>query len=217
MKKKLTQFDMEKDQWYYQPKIYINTKSTDSLYSEMTEFRSSLSRDLSKKFVSDLDSFFEEDIDTNAKKPKKRKSENSGLGKLLVNNHKLRKPVISFFSDKARVLEEEIERISLDIELRRKIHRESLCLIKKDTNEIKRLLDEISLYSPGTNHSIDIRRLDLEREIIGLRKEQRISKLSLWKDIVFLSRELREITFEYQALKRMTELIENGGNDDLAG
>jgi hypothetical protein len=83
--------------------------------------------------------------------------------------------------------------------------------------KIKRLLHEISLYSPGTKHSVDIRRLDLEREIIGLRKELRISKLSLWKDLVFLRRELREMVFEYQALKRMADLVENGGKNDVAG
>ncbi len=61
MNKKLAQFDAEKDEWYYQPKIYINPKSADILYSETVEFRSSLSRDLSKKFLENLDSMLEED------------------------------------------------------------------------------------------------------------------------------------------------------------
>ena len=212
MSKKLTLFDSEKDEWYYQPKIYINHKSIDDLYSETVEFRSSLSRDMSKKFLSELDSLLEGEDSSKISKSKRTKHK-PGLGKHL-NNYKLRMPVISFFADKARVLKEEIEKINLDMELRRKIFRESLCLIKKDKKEIKRLLHEISLYSPGMKHSIDIRRLDLEREITGLRKELRISKLSLWKDLVFLRREFREIIFEYQALKRMGELVENGEKKD---
>lgn len=217
MNKKLELFDTEKDEWYYQPKIYINPKNADPLYSETVEFRSSLSREMSKKFLENLDSMLEEEEESDKGKAKGRKNRDSDLGKLLNNNHKLNRPVISFFSDKARVLKEEIEKINLDVEVRRKIHREFQEFIQKDKKDIKRLLHEISLYSPGMKHSIDMRRLDLEREIIGLRKELRISKLSLWKDLVFLRRELREIIFEYQALKRMAELVENGGANDVSG
>ena len=217
MKKKLSQFDSTKDQWYYQPRIYINSKSADELYSETIEFRSSLSREMSKKFLDDLDSFMEEDETPKTGKSKKRKNNDSGIGRLLKNNGKLRKPVISFFSDKARVLKEEIDKINRDMEERKRIHNEAKCNIKKDTKEVERLLFEISLYSPGTKHSIDIRRIDLERELMSMSKELRLSKLSLWKDLVFLRRELREIIFEYQALKRMAELVENGGGNDVAG
>ena len=217
MKKKLELFDTEKDEWYYQPKIYVNHRGADELYSETIEFRSSLPRYMSRKFLDVLDSFMEEDESTKAGKSNRRKNNNSGIGRLLNKNGKLRKPVISFFSDKAKVLKEEIDKINLDIEIRRKIHREFQDLICKDKKDIKGMLHEISLYSPGTKHSIDIRRLDLERELIGLGKELRLSKLSLWKDLVFLRRELREIIFEYQALKRMGELVENGGKNDVSG
>lgn len=217
MKKKLSQFDSTKDQWYYQPRIYINSKSADELYSETIEFRSSLSREMSKKFLDDLDSFLEEGEESKTGKSKKHKNNDPGIGRLLKNNGRLRKPVISFFSDKAKVLKEEIDKINRDMEERKSIHKEAQCKIKKDVKEVERLLFEISLYSPGTKHSIDIRRIDLERELMSMSKELRLSKLSLWKDLVFLRRELREIIFEYQALKRMAELVENGGGNDVAG
>lgn len=217
MKKTLQSFDTEKDEWYYQPKIYINPRSADPLYSDTIEFKSSLSRDLSKKLLNELDSLLEEEDKPDKGRAKKRNNKNSGLGKLLNSNQKLRKPVISFFSDKARVLKEEIEKINQDMEIRKKIQRKSQEDICKDVKEVRRLLHELSLYSPGTKHSIDVRRLDLERELIGLGKEKRLAKLSLWKDIVFLRRELREIVFEYQALKRMGELVENGGKNDVSG
>lgn len=43
MAKKLSQFDVEKDDWYYQKKLYVNTRSSDSLYDELKEFRLELS------------------------------------------------------------------------------------------------------------------------------------------------------------------------------
>lgn len=211
MKKKLSSFDSEKDEWYYQPKIYINPKSADILYDESIEFRSTLSRDMSKKFLENLDSMLEEEDESEKGKSKRRKNNNSGLGKILNGNQKLRRPVISFFSDKAKVLKEEIEKINQDMAAREKIHKEAEACMQKDVKEVGRLLHDISLYSPGSSHSIDMRRMDLERELLLLNKELRFGKISLWKDIVFLRRELREILFEYQALKRMAELVENGG------
>jgi len=217
MKRKLASFDTEKDEWYYQPKIYINPKSSDILYDESIEFRSSLSRDLSKKIVDSLDSLLETNNEKKTGKPNKPSANGSDFGALLRANGKIRRPVISFFSDKAKVLKEEIEKINADAEERKRLQKETKEDICADSKEVRRLLQEISLYSPGTKHSIDLRRIELEREMLGLRKESRVAGLSLWKDIVMLRRELREILFEYQALKRMAELVENGGKNGLAG
>jgi len=214
MKKKLELFDTEKDQWYEQPRIYINLKSAEPLYSDAIEFRSSLSRELSRKLVDGLDSLIEQENGEEKGKPKKGK--NNGIIKILNGNQKLRKPVISFFSDKARVIKEELERLNNYLEMRKAMHERSVENIREDVEALKRFLKEISLYAPGTKHSIDIRRLDLEREVLGLRKEQRISEISLFKDILFLRNTQREMVFEYQALKRMAELVENGGKNDVA-
>lgn len=208
MKKKLSAFDSEKDVWYYQPKIYIDTKSADALYEERIEFRSSLSRELAKKVVESLDVLLDEEDEKGGKV--KRKGEANFAG-ILKANGKIRKPVVSFFADKARVLREEIEKINAEADERRRLHSEMKSMIEADLKEVKRLLSEISLYAPGTKYSIDLRRIELEREMLSLRKERRLAEISLWKDLVFLRREMREIVFEYQALKRMAELVENGG------
>jgi hypothetical protein len=92
MKKKLSSFDSEKDECYYQPKIYINPKSADPLYYDTVEFHSSLSRDMSRKFLDNLDSMLEEEDESEKGKSKRRKNNNSGLGKILNGNQKLRKP-----------------------------------------------------------------------------------------------------------------------------
>ncbi len=120
-------------------------------------------------------------------------------------NGSVRKPVISFFSDKAKVLKEEIEKINADAEARKRVHREMKEAVCADAKELKRLLQEISLYAPGTKHSIDLRRIELERELLSLKKEARAVSLSFWKDMVMLRRELREILFEYHAVKRMAK------------
>lgn len=214
MKKKLIQFDSEKDEWYYQPKIYINRKSGEPLYSETIEFKSSLSRDLSSKFVQELDLLLEDENEPEKGKPKK--SKNNGIGKILNGNQKLRKPVISFFSDKAATISREIDKLNRYIETRKAIHKKSAESVTEDIESLSRFLKEIGLYAPGTKHSIDIRRLDLKREMLGLRKELRIAEISLFKDILFLRNTQREMIFEYQALKRMSELVENGGGNDVS-
>jgi len=200
---------------YRKETFYIDTRSlTDSLYSESMDFRSSLSRDLSSKFVKELDLLLEDENEEEKGEPKKSKS--NSAGKILNGNQKLRKPVISFFSDKAATISGEIDKLDNYIDLRKAIHKKSLERITQDIESLRRFLKEIALYAPGTKHSIDIRRLDLEREMLGLRKELRISELSLFKDILFLRNTQREMIFEYQALKRMSELVENGGKNDLA-
>jgi hypothetical protein len=35
VRKNLMKFDMEKSEWYYQPKIYINRQDADSTYNEL--------------------------------------------------------------------------------------------------------------------------------------------------------------------------------------
>jgi len=201
---------------YKKEVFYIDTKGlNDSLYSELPEFRSSLSRELSNKIVDNLDTLLEGENEEEKGKPKKGK--NNGIIKILNGNQKLKKPVISFFSDKARVIKEELEKLNNYLEMRKAIHERSVANIQEDVETLKRFLKEISLYAPGTKHSIDIRRLDLEREVLGLRKEQRISEISLFKDVLFLRNTQREMVFEYQALKRMAELVENGGKNDVAG
>ena len=207
MRKKLSSFDSEKDVWYYQPKIYIDTRSADALYEEKLEFRSSISRQLAQKVVDNLEALLDEDEKGGKAK---RKGEGNFAG-ILKANGKIRKPVVSFFTDKARVLREEIEKINAEADERKRLHSEMKSMIEADLKEVKRLLAEISLYAPGTRHSIDLRRIELEREMLSLRKERRLAEVSLWKDLVFLRREMREIVFEYQALKRMAELVENGG------
>ena len=201
---------------YRKEVFYIDTKGlTDSLYSEMPEFRSFLSRELSNKIVDSLESILEGEPEEERGRPSKSGG-GSGLGKILNGNRKVRKPVISFFSDKARVLGEEIEKLNKYIETRKSIHRNVEKNVKEDVETLKRFLKEISLYSPGTKHSIDIRRADLERSLLSLRRELRVSEISLFKDILFLRNTQREMVFEYQALKRMAELVENGGNNGVA-
>ncbi len=63
--KKLTLFDSEKDEWYYQSKPYINPKSSNSIYYELKEIRVSLSKQNSYQSIEDnlLSEFSKEDKD----------------------------------------------------------------------------------------------------------------------------------------------------------
>ena len=63
MKKKLSSFDSEKDDWYYQKKLYVNTRTPDSLYEELKEFRAAQLRedDGDVPFKRLLEDLYEED------------------------------------------------------------------------------------------------------------------------------------------------------------
>jgi hypothetical protein len=110
---------------YKKEVFYIDSRSlNDYLYSEAPEFRSSLSRDLSRKVLDGLDSLFENGNGEKNGKMKRKGRNNGNNGGLLKNNLKVKKPVVSFFTDKARVLREEIEKINHELEERRLLKKE---------------------------------------------------------------------------------------------
>ncbi len=52
-RKGLTQFDSEKDEWYYQSKIYLDRVDNPSLYDDLKDFRLSLAEDVENDAIND--------------------------------------------------------------------------------------------------------------------------------------------------------------------
>ena len=206
--RKLTLFDSERDQWYYQSKIYIDPKSN-TLYYELKEFRISLSKNSLDKVPED--SFEKEDKDDESNRVFRINKEL--LSQLILKNLIKEKsnpehPSISFFSDKVKTLGKEIERINKDLEERERIEKQFERCIDCEIKELKRLLHEISEWPPGEKHTIEAIRLDLRKQILNLKREKRLNKLNFWRDRVFERRDRRSLIFEYKAAKKMLELIE---------
>jgi len=66
------------------------------------------------------------------------------------------------------------------------------------------------IYEIGDN-SLDKRRLDLERQIIGLEQEKRKEKASYFRDVLFLRKELRESLIDKVEEEQRAGLLMNQG------
>lgn len=201
-------FDMEKDEWYYQPKIYIDRKDTNSLYYELKEFRLSLSDN--KEALNELfDESFLKKFSENGKEVAIKKLKNNPheiCSKGILNKKNQSIDSAGFFEDKLKVLKDEIEDINKNLEERQGIEIEFTRMIESEIKELERHLHEISNWQKGDKSSIEFIRMELLRQVLSLKKEIRMNKLSFWKDRVFEKRDRRNLIFEYKSMKWMTEL-----------
>lgn len=204
--KKLTLFDSEKDEWYYQPKIYINPKSNDSLYYKLKEFRVSLSKNASNELMEDnlLSGFSEEDKDK-IKKGLRSHFQKQDSKSILKNKLKSGK-TDAFFEEKLITLKEQIEQIKSNLQERSVIEKEFNDSINAEIEELNRQLHDISTWAKGDKATIEAIRLELLRQICTLNREKRVNSLNFWKDKVFELRDLRGLLFEYKSLRWMNEL-----------
>ena len=204
--KKLTLFDLEKDEWYYQPKIYINPKSSNSIYYEFKEFRVSLSKHNSNKIIEDdLLAVFSKEEKEQIIKSLRNHFQKQDSKSILKNKLKPGR-TNGFFEDKLITLKEQIEQINRNLIEREKMEKEFNSTINSEITELKRQLHEISTWTKGDKATIEAIRLELLRQICTLNREKRVNRLNFWKDKVFELRDLRGLLFEYKSLKWMNEL-----------
>ena len=123
------------------------------------------------------------------------------------SNPELKKTVSGTLSGKIKILKEAIAEISQEIEERRKLSKNVLEKIDSDLFTLEYQLKELKHYVLGHNHSIEFRRLGLEREILGLKKEKRSEAIREWEDISSLLRKRRDLIMEYQSLKNSEKML----------
>jgi len=119
----------------------------------------------------------------------------------------LKKTFSGTLSGKIKILKEAIEEINQEIEERRKLSKNLLKKIDSDLFTLEYQLKELKHYVLGHNHSIEFRRLGLEREILGLKKEKRSEAIREWEDISSLLRKRRDLIMEYQGLKNLEKML----------
>ncbi len=200
MKRRLSDFDKEKDEWYYQPKIYINRKDSNSLYYDLKEFRISLSNETSGEIIEDnlLSELSKEETEESIKKlqghpqekdPESVLQKNSGAGK-----------AGGFFEDKLKILKDEIEDINRNLEERKLIEKTAADSIESEIKEVKRQLHEIYTWKQGEKSTIEFIRMEFLKQLASLNREKRQSSLGFWKDRVFEKRDRRNMLLEYKSL-----------------
>ena len=103
-------------------------------------------------------------------------------------------------SQRKKLLKERIEELITDIHKREKLEEEMLEKAEIENTSLKFLLGQVRTWSLGNYPSVDMRRTNLEREILALKKAGWDERLRCWRDLVMLKKELREALEEYHLI-----------------
>jgi len=109
-------------------------------------------------------------------------------------------------SQRKKLLKERIEELIADIRKREKLEEETLEKAGTEDAGLQFLLDQVRTWSLGNYPSVDMRRTNLEREILALKKAGWDEQLRCWRDLVMLKKELREALEEYHLIASAEDL-----------
>lgn len=98
------------------------------------------------------------------------------------------------------MLKERIEELIADIHKREKLEKQTLEKAEIENTGLEFLLGQVRTWSLGNYPSVDMRRTNLEREILALKKAGWDERLRCWRDLVMLKKELREALEEYHLI-----------------
>jgi hypothetical protein len=103
-------------------------------------------------------------------------------------------------SQRKKLLKERIEELIADIRKREKLEDQMLEKAEVESTDLQFLLGQVRTWSLGNYPSVDMRRTNLEREILALKKAGWDERLRCWRDLVMLKKELREALEEYHLI-----------------
>lgn len=103
-------------------------------------------------------------------------------------------------SQRKKLLKERIEELIADIRKREKLEEDTLEKAEIESTDLEFLLGQVRTWSLGNYPSVDMRRTNLEREILTLKKAGWDERLRCWRDLVMLKKELREALEEYHLI-----------------
>lgn len=212
MGKRLSEFDIEKDEWYYQEKVYINPKSSDPLYNELKEFRQSLTKEFEDGLITgslkEILTMDEPDEEIKKSKTLQRVE----FSKSIENTPEALNSS-GFFDEKLKILKDEIEDINRNLKERKLIEKTATYSIESEIKEVKRQLHEIYTWKQGEKSTIEFIRMEFLKQLASLYREKRQSGLGLWKDRVFEKKDRRNLLLEYKALDWMGALSRKKGKE----
>ena len=117
------------------------------------------------------------------------------------SEHPSPSPVLgATLSQRKKLLKERIEELIADIHKREKLEGQMLEKADVEGAGLEFLLGQVRTWSLGNYPSIDMRRTNLEREILALKKAGWDEQLRCWRDLVMLKKELREALEEYHLI-----------------
>lgn len=216
-KKRLSSFDSEKDEWYYQEKLYVNTRTPDSLYEELKEFRAAPSGEDNddatfKRLMEDL---YDEDERALLKKTRK---ENERAGTSVVACPPPSVEALGFLDLKLSLLRGQIEVSKANLRERKALYERSRLDVYYEIKRLKAELQDLYGWRRGERATIDASKMELLRQMAALYRDKRMNWLNHWKDLTVELRDLRTLIAEYKSLKALASIGElEGDGNDLAG
>ena len=112
------------------------------------------------------------------------------------------------FTEDVRLLKKRMKEIKQELESRKDLRRYSLSEMESDVSALECYLNRINHWAPGYKSGVDKRRSDMERELLELKKEERMERLAFWKDVALLEKELLSLLREYRKAMRKKELLD---------
>ena len=128
------------------------------------------------------------------------------------NGDPFRKPFKKLLFEESDLIAEWIEEIKGEIERRENLGKQLLAQIEKDKERIYPELYKIP-WETGYKGSADERKIQLERELIELHREEREQRWRIWKNTIDLKRELMRLLMEYKRSMRIKKLMGDESGD----
>ena len=117
------------------------------------------------------------------------------------SEHPSSSPVLgATLSQRKKLLTERIAELIADIHKREKLEGQMLEKAEIESTGLEFLLGQVRTWSLGNYPSVDMRRTNLEREILSLKKAGWDERLRCWRDLIMLKKELREALEEYHLI-----------------
>lgn len=114
-------------------------------------------------------------------------------------------------ASKLAVLSEAIEEIDQLIAVRKALSKLIQERIDQEIFSQECLLAQVRPWQLGHNHSIELRRLGLEREILSLTREKRGEDVRAWEHIALLAKLKRQFLMEHQNLSATMHALKKTG------
>ena len=103
-----------------------------------------------------------------------------------------------------------VAEIEQEIQQRESIDSEVLVEIQKEIMEVRNRMLEVEQFSGSVQSSHPFPRIDtLEREVVSLEGQKRFEKVSCWRDLTSLRKEIRFYMKELNDLLRKIKLVQN--------
>jgi len=128
------------------------------------------------------------------------------------NGDPFRKPFKKLLFEESDLIAEWIEEIKGEIERRENLGKQLLAQIEKDKERIYPELYKIP-WETGYKGSADERKIQLERELIELHREEREQRWRIWRNTIDLKRELMRLLMEYKRSMRIKKLMGDESGD----